>query len=84
MLKKPENIFTRLVAKRIGEGLYSPSFFIFALANRKMQMEQHNKIIVFQETGIRRVWYKDKWWFNSCLRKVMHNYCHFFEKFSKK
>lgn len=26
-------------------------------------MEQDNKIIIFQETEIRRVWYNEEWWF---------------------
>jgi hypothetical protein len=27
-------------------------------------MEENNKIIVFQEKGIRRIWHKDEWWFS--------------------
>ena len=27
-------------------------------------MEQNNKIILFQEKEIRRVWHKDQWWFS--------------------
>ncbi len=27
-------------------------------------MEDQNKIIVFQEKGIRRIWHKDEWWFS--------------------
>ncbi len=26
-------------------------------------MDEHNKIIVFQEKQIRRIWHKDEWWF---------------------
>lgn len=26
-------------------------------------MEEQNKLIVFQEKGIRRVWHEDEWWF---------------------
>ena len=27
-------------------------------------MEEQNKIIVFQEKGIRRIWHKEEWWFS--------------------
>ena len=27
-------------------------------------MEEHNKIVVFQEKQIRRVWHKEEWWFS--------------------
>jgi DNA-damage-inducible protein D len=31
---------------------------------RKIMSEEQNKIVVFQETEIRRVWHKDEWWFS--------------------
>jgi DNA-damage-inducible protein D len=42
------------------------AFFVLflVLTNKKARMGQEHKIVVFQEKGIRRSWYKEEWWFS--------------------
>lgn len=34
------------------------------MSKGKIMSGEQNKIVVFQETEIRRVWHKDEWWFS--------------------